>query len=77
MQKLALEIDKTHSRILKGYKKYGFKNQKEMLDKAIESYEVEKLIPELEKSADIYLELLSIDDDIMQLKSMHTSGFPE
>ena len=70
-------VEEAQARFLNNYKAYGFKDKSSMLRAAInqfiKEYETEQLI----KSADLYSEIYSEDDDLKELTELAVTGWPE
>ncbi|MBU1171093.1 MAG: hypothetical protein KKD44_16155 [Proteobacteria bacterium] len=70
-------VEKTQSFFLSQFKKYGFKDKSAMLRAAIEHFKNEIERESLKKSADLYSEIYSEDDDLKGLTETALNGWPE
>ena len=62
---------------LSHYKTYGFKDKSSMLRAALDHYMKEMELESLKKSAELYSEIYSKDDDLKELTETAITGWPE
>ncbi|HLP60541.1 MAG TPA: hypothetical protein VK186_16995 [Candidatus Deferrimicrobium sp.] len=77
MLQAKFSVDAKQTRFLNSYRIYGFKDKSAMVRAAIDHYEAEVEIENLKKSADLYSEIYSEDDDLKELTDAAVSGWPE
>jgi len=70
-------VEKTQSHFLSNFKAYGFKDKSSMLRAAIDYFKKEMELDSLRKSADLYSEIYSEDDDLRELTETAVTGWPE
>ena len=73
--KFGVETNQIH--FLNAYKAYGFKNKSSMLRAALDHYKKDVELENLLKSADLYSEIYSEDDDLKELTETAVTGWPE
>ncbi len=73
--KFSVEAKQAH--FLGHYKAYGFKDKSSMLRAAIDHFKKEMELQSLRKSADLYSEIYSEDDDLKKLTETAVTGWPE
>ncbi len=76
-QKLILNMEETQVNFLLDHEKYGFKNEEEMIQFALEKLQSELDIKELEASADLYAELYEEDTELQELTETACIDFKE
>jgi len=62
---------------LSNFKEYDFKDKSAMLCAALEYFRNAMELKELKKSADLYAEVYSEDEDLQELTKAALSGWPE
>jgi len=77
MLQAKFSVEEAQSRFLKNYKVYGFKDKSSMLRAAINHFKKEFEIERLKKSADLYSEIYSEDEDLKELTETAAIGWPE
>ena len=77
MLQAKFSVEEAQSRFLKNYKVYGFKDKSSMLRAAINHFKKEFEIERLKKSADLYAEIYSEDEDLKELTETAAIGWPE
>ena len=77
MLQAKFSVGEAHSRFLNNYKVYGFKDKSSMLRAAINHFKKEFELERLKKSADLYLEIYSEDEDLKELTETAATGWPE
>lgn len=70
-------IEETQAQFLNNFKVYGFKDKSSMLREAIEHFKKEIELESLRKSAELYSEIYSENDDLKELTEIALSGWPE
>ena len=70
-------LDETQAHFLNHFKAYGFKDKSSMLRAAIDHFKKEMELESLRKSADLYSEIYSEDDDLKELTETTVIGWPE
>jgi hypothetical protein len=77
MLQAKFSVEESQSHFLKNFKVYGFKDKSSMLRAAIDHFKKEKELESLRKSADLYSEIYSEDDDLKELTETAITGWPE
>ena len=77
MLQAKFSVEEAQSRFLNNYKAYGFKDKSSMLRAAINHFKKEFELERLKKSADLYSEIYSEDDDLKELTEIAATGWPE
>ena len=77
MLQAKFSVEESQSHFLKNYKTYGFKDKSSMLRAAIDHFKTEIELESLRKSADLYSEIYSEDDDLKKLTEIAITGWPE
>ncbi|MFN2356888.1 MAG: hypothetical protein ABR534_04030 [Desulfotignum sp.] len=77
MLQAKFSVEETQARFLNNFKRYGFKDKSAMLRAAIEYFKKEKEQERLKKSADLYAEVYSEDEDLRDLTETAANGWPE
>ena len=70
-------VKETQAHFLSKYEAYGFKDKSSMLRAAIEHFKKEMELESLKKSADLYSEIYSDDEDLKGLTETALTGWPE
>ena len=70
-------VEETQAHFLSNYEAYGFKDKSSMLRAAIEHFKKEIELESLKKSADLYSEIYSDDEDLKGLTETALTGWPE
>ena len=70
-------VEEAQARFLSNFKAYGFKDKSSMLRAAINQFKKEYETEQLIKSADLYSEIYSEDDDLKELTELAVTGWPE
>ena len=70
-------VEETQSHFLSNYEAYGFKDKSSMVRAAIEHFKKEMELESLKKSADLYSEIYSDDEDLKGLTETALTGWPE
>lgn len=70
-------VEEKQAHFLSNYKTYGFKDKSSMLRTALDHFMKEMELENLRKSADLYSEIYSKDDDLKELTDTAVSGWPE
>ncbi len=77
MLQAKFSVEESHSHFLKNFKAYGFKDKSAMLRAAIDYFKKQIELESLRKSADLYSEIYSKDDDLKELAETAVTGWPE
>ena len=77
MLQAKFSVEETQARFLSNYKAYGFKDKSSMLRAAIDHFKKKIELESLRKSADLYSEIYSEDDDLKELTETAVTGWPE
>ena len=70
-------VEEAQAQFLGHFKEYGFKDKSSMLRAALEYFKKAMELKELKKSADLYAELYSEDEDLQELTEAALPGWPE
>jgi hypothetical protein len=70
-------VKERQAHFLSNYKSYGFKDKSSMLRAALDHFMKEMELESLKKSADLYSEIYSRDDDLKELTETAVPGWPE
>ena len=77
MLQAKFSVEEAQTRFLSNYKAYGFKDKSSMLRAAINHFKKEFELERLKKSADLYSEIYSEDEDLKELTKIAATGWPE
>jgi len=77
MLQAKFSVEEIQAHFLKNFKAYGFKDKSTMLRAAIDHFKKEMELESLRKSADLYSEIYSKDDDLKELAETAVTGWPE
>ena len=77
MLQAKFSVEETQSHFLSNFKAYGFKDKSSMLRAAIDYFKKEMELETLKRSADLYSEIYSEDDDLKGLTQTAVAGWPE
>jgi hypothetical protein len=77
MLQAKFSVEEIQAHFLKNFKAYGFKDKSTMLRAAIDHFKKEMELESLRKSADLYSEIYSEDDDLKELTETAVTGWPE
>ncbi len=77
MLQVKFSIEEIQVDFLNTFKAYGFKNKSLMLRTAIDNFKNKLELESLKKSADLYSEIYSKDEDLKELTEVSTVGWPE
>lgn len=77
MLQAKFSVEETQAQFLNNFKVYGFKDKSSMLREAIEHFKKEVELESLRKSAELYSEIYSKDDDLKELTETALNGWPE
>ncbi len=77
MLQAKFSVEETQAQFLNNFKAYGFKDKSSMLRKAIEHFKKEMELESLIKSAELYSEIYSEDDDLKKMTETALNGWPE
>jgi hypothetical protein len=77
MLQAKFSVEESQSHFLKNFKVHGFRDKSSMLRAAIDHFKKEIELESLRKSADLYSEIYSEDDDLKELTEIAITGWPE
>jgi hypothetical protein len=77
MLQAKFSVKETQAQFLSNFKAYGFKDKSSMVRAAIDHFKKEMELESLKKSADLYSEIYSQDDDLKELTETAVTGWPE
>jgi hypothetical protein len=77
MLQAKFSVKEAQAHFLNSFKAYGFKDKSSMLRAAISHFKKEMELESLRKSADLYSEIYSEDDDLKELTETALPGWPE
>ena len=77
MLQAKFSVKGTQAQFLSNFKAYGFKDKSAMLRTAIDHFKNKLELESLRKSADLYAEIYSADDDLKKLTETAVTGWPE
>ena len=77
MLQAKFSVEEAQVYFLRDFKAYGFKDKSSMLRAAIDHFKKEMELESLRKSADLYSEIYSEDDDLKKLTEIAITGWPE
>ncbi len=77
MLQAKFSVEEAQVQFLNEFKAYGFKDKSAMLREAIELFKKEMELERLRKSAELYSEIYSEDDDLKDLTETALNGWPE
>jgi hypothetical protein len=77
MLQAKFSVKETQAQFLSDFKAHGFKDKSEMLRAAIDAFKKELEREGLRKSADLYTEIFSENDELKELTETALTGWPE
>ena len=77
MLQAKFSVEETQVQFLNNFKVYGFKDKSSMLREAIEHFKKKIELESLRKSAELYSEIYSKDDDLKELTQIALNAWPE
>ncbi len=77
MLQAKFSVEEVQVHFLNKFKAHGFKDKSSMLRAAIEHFKKDMELKSLKKSADLYAEIYSEDDDLKKLTDTAVAGWPE
>ncbi len=77
MLQTKFSVEEVQARFLNDHKAYGFKDKSSMVRAAINHFKKEFELERLKKSADLYSEIYSEDENLKKLTETAASGWPE
>jgi len=77
MLQAKFSVEETQAHFLSNFKAYGFKDKSSMLRAAIDYFKKEMELETLKRSADLYSEIYSEDNDLKGLTQTAVTGWPE
>ena len=77
MLQAKFSIEEAQAEFLSKFELYGFKDKSSMVREAINLFKKAMERESLRKSADLYSEIYSLDDDLKELTETAVTGWPE
>ncbi len=77
MLQAKFSVEESQVQFLNNFTVYGFKDKSAMLREAIEHFKKEMELESLRKSAELYSEIYSEDDDLKELTETALNGWPK
>ncbi|MBU1196727.1 MAG: hypothetical protein KKE62_15045 [Proteobacteria bacterium] len=77
MLQAKFSVEETQAQFLNNFKRYGFKDKSAMLREAIALFKKKVELESLRKSADLYSEIYSEDDESKELTETALNRWPE
>ena len=77
MQQAKFSVEEAQVSFLNSFKTYGFKDKSALVRTAIEHFKNKVELENLKKSAELYSEIYSEDNDLKELTKTAISGWPE
>ena len=77
MLQTKFSVEEAQVHFLNNFKVHGFKDKSSMLRAAIDHFKKDMELESLKKSADLYAEIYSEDDDLKELADTAVDGWPE
>jgi uncharacterized metal-binding protein len=77
MLQAKFSVKETQAQFLNNFKVDGFKDKSSMLREAIELFKKEMELESLRKSAELYSEIYSEDDDLKEVTETALNGWPD
>jgi hypothetical protein len=77
MLQAKFSVEESQAQFLSRYKEFGFKDKSTMLRVAIDQFKKTLELEQLKQSADLYAEVYSEDNDLVELTETALDGWPE
>ncbi len=77
MQQAKFSIKESQAHFLNNFKAYGFKDKSSMLRTAIDHFKNKLELENLRKSAELYSEIYSENDNLKELTETAITGWPK
>ena len=77
MRQIKISCREDQLDFLNNYKAYGFNDRSAMVREALNRFRKELELEDLKRSAELYEEIYSRDEDIKKLTDMAVTGWPE
>ena len=77
MQQAKFSVQDTQTLFLNNFKAYGFKDKSSMVRTAIDYFKNKLELENLKKSAELYSEIYSENDNLKELTETAITGWPE
>ena len=77
MQQAKFSVKETQALFLNNFKAYGFKDKSSMVRAAIEQLKNKLELENLKRSAELYSEIYSENDNLKELTETAITGWPE
>ena len=77
MLQAKFSVEEQQANFLNNYRAYGFKDKSSMVRTAIDHFKNKLELESLKKSADLYSEIYSENDNLIELTEAAITGWPE
>ena len=77
MQQAKFSVDEAQINFLNSFKTYGFKDKSSLVRTAIDHFKNNLELESLKKSADLYSEIYSENNNLKELTEVALTGWPE
>ncbi len=77
MQLAKFSVKETQAHFLNNFKSYGFKDKSSLVRTAIDHFKNKLELENLKKSAELYSEIYSENDNLKELTETAITGWPE
>ena len=77
MQQAKFSVKESQTHFLNNFKAYGFKDKSSMVRTAIDHFKNKLELENLRKSAELYSEIYSENDNLKELTETAVTGWPE
>jgi len=77
MQQAKFSVKEAQAHFLNNFKAYGFKDKSSLIRTAIDHFKNKLELENLKKSAELYSEIYSENDNLKELTETALSGWPE
>ena len=77
MQQAKFSVKESQAHFLNNYKAHGFKDKSSLVRAAIDHFKNKLELENLKKSAELYSEIYSKNDDLKELTETAATGWPE
>ena len=77
MQQVKFSVKEAQTHFLNNFKAYGFKDKSSLVRTAIDNLKNKLELENLKKSAELYSEIYSENDNLKELTETALSGWPE
>lgn len=77
MQQAKFSVKESQAHFLNNFKAYGFKDKSALVRTAIDQFKNKLELESLKKSAELYFEIYSENDNLKELTETAITGWPE